>query len=159
MKYLLFFVLTVGVTFEWKSLETPEFKIKYSDTWELDQSGSQNTKFILYAPRESAAFRNNINLIVQDLKGLDLDLKKYADLSTSQIKQYLTDATIHQSETTGTKHTVIFSGTQGEFKLKWKQYYWVKGEKAYVLTLTTSQASFDNQLGTANPIMDSFVLK
>lgn len=117
-------------------------------------------KFYPFAPAQSATFRDNLNFIIQDLKGQNIDLNKFAEISVEQIKQFITNSKILQSETSaGPKHKIVYSGSQGQLNLKWQQYYWVKNEKAYILTFTADQLSFDKQMAEVNSIMDSFKIK
>ena len=72
----------------WKSFSQANYSIKYPATWELNQSGQMGTAFILFTPKESEKddFRENINLLTQDLSGRNIDLSKYTEISESQIK-------------------------------------------------------------------------
>jgi hypothetical protein len=161
MKYFIALSIVLFQT-GWKSLDEAEFKLKYPDNWELNQTGIAGTKFILFMPNaQPVTFRDNINLIIQDLTGQNMDLKKFADLSKAQVQQFITNANIATSETSadGKKHKMIYSGSQGQLNLKWQQYYWVKNEKAYILTFTADQNSFDKKIETARQVMDSFTAK
>src|SRR5260221_6358570 len=160
MKYLILLIYAIGFSYkpEWKTLKNSEFLIKYLGQWELNQSGISGTNFILFAPNQSPTFRDNLNLIIQDLKGQNIDLNKLTEISVGQIKQYITNSKILQSETT-TKHKIIYTGRQGQLNLKLDQYYWLNNEKAYVLTFTADQNSFDKQIEIVNSIMDSLKIK
>lgn len=145
---------------ELKTLDTSEFSIKYPDNWTVDQNGLSGTKFILYSPAiDGQAFRNNTNLIIQDLTGYNLDLDAFVKLSVDQIKQYIPAANIISSKTENGRHQIIYTGTHEQLKLKWKQYYRVQNNRAYVLTFTADQASFDENLELATQVMDSFIIK
>jgi hypothetical protein len=145
---------------EWKTLESTEYSIIYPDDWSLDESGMSGTKLILFCPViQGQAFRNNVNLIVQDLSGMGINLDKYIEISVGQIKQYITAAEIHYSQTKNSRHEIIYSGKNGELSLKWRQYYWVKDEKAYVLTFTADANSYEGQMKLVNKMMDSFTIK
>lgn len=143
----------------WKALDGTDYKLKYPETWELNTSGLQGTKFILFAHIEGAPFRDNINLIVQDLPDEDFTLQKYVEISEGQVKQFITGSDIIFSETSNSRHKMIYTGSLGQLKLKWQQYLWVKNNKAYVLTFTAAQDSYDKKVDMATEIMDSFVLK
>jgi hypothetical protein len=54
---------------------------------------------------------------------------------------------------------VIFFGIQRQFNLKFKQYYWIVKQKAYVLTLTCEQNQFDNFNEFGESIMNNFKIK
>lgn len=162
MKHLLILLFAFFQTSDWKALDDKEFSVKYPSSWEVNQSGIMGTKFILFAPSSPAvAFRDNINLGIQDLNGMNMDLKKFVELSSAQIKQLVTNGNILTSETSVEKqrHKIVYSGSQGQLNLKWQQYYWIKNEKAYVLTFTADQNTFDKGVETANRVMDSFTVK
>ena len=73
---------------DWKSLSENNYSINYPDNWELNKAGQMGTSFILFSPLSSKKdnFKENVNLLVQDLKGHDLDLDKYVEISEGQIK-------------------------------------------------------------------------
>lgn len=162
MKYLVAIILAFAlINRDWKTFQNSDFTFKYPDDWELDQSGTAGTKFILFAPNaQPAAFRDNINLIVQDLKGQNIDLKKYTKLSVEQVKQYIANAKILTSETVekNKKHKLVYSGNQGELSLQFQQYYLIGNEKAYILTFTATQKSFPSQIKLVDVIMESFAM-
>jgi len=155
----LFMVVHPGID-EWKTLENSEYEIKYPDGWVLDQSGLSGTRFILFGPIiQGQVFRNNINLITQDLSGQSIDLAKYVEISTGQIKEYITSSNILYSQTENSRHKIVYTGMHGEYSLQWTQYYWVKNNKAYVLTYTADKKSNDDTIGLATQVMDSFKIK
>jgi hypothetical protein len=75
-------------------------------------------------------FRENINLIIQNLEGQKInDLNSYTELSEGQIKTAIENSTIIQSKRINVLdkkgenneyHQMIFTGTQGTFKLKFE---------------------------------------
>jgi len=150
---------------EWKSLTEKNYSINYPKDWELNTSGLMGSSFILFSPpsSEKDQFKENINLLIQDLTGHNLDLEKYTAISEEQIKTMITDGDIIESKriTTDTlsQHQIIYTGRQGIFNLKFEQYYWVIGDKAYVLTLTCEESEFENYQKLGEKILNSFKLK
>ena len=63
----------------WKSLTENSYSINYPGNWELNKSGQMGTSFILFSPlsSEQDQFKENVNLLIQDLTGYNLDLDKY----------------------------------------------------------------------------------
>jgi hypothetical protein len=63
---------------EWNSIDDSKYFINYPSDWELNNSGLMGTSFILFSPVSSSQdnFRENINLLVQDLSQYDLNLDK-----------------------------------------------------------------------------------
>ena len=148
----------------WRLLSEQNYSISYPDSWKLNKSGQMGTSFILFSPlsSEQDKFKENVNLIVQDLTGHKLDLDQYVEISEGQIKTMLTDGNIIESKRIKTEtlhyHKIIYSGKQGIFNLKFEQYYWVVDDQAYVLTLTCEKNQFDNYQAVAEKILDSFSL-
>lgn len=147
---------------DWLTLEETEFSVSYPREWELVQSGQMGTSFILFAKQSSAQdqFRENVNLLIQNLAGMKIDLDKYVEISEGQIKTMITNGNIIESkrivENGSSFHKEIYTGDQGVLKLKFEQYYWVKKEKAYVLTFTAEVNQFDNYKGIGEEILKSF---
>ncbi|TVR78591.1 MAG: hypothetical protein EA412_08265 [Chitinophagaceae bacterium] len=156
----------VEIPENWKVLNKANFTIHYPDTFELDKSGHMGSSFMLLSNQTSEHdfFRENINLIIQDLKGYNINLDQYVEISEGQINTMITDGNIIESERVKGNnnrelHKIIHTGKQGLFDLKWLQYYWVVNEKAYVLTLTTEINQFDNYLTVGEKIMNTFKIK
>ena len=112
------------------------FSIDYPNTWELTENGQMGSSFVIFSPlkNEEDKFRENSNLIIQDLTGYNLDLEGYTKLSISQIESMINDGNVLSSETVkkgGKSHQkVVFTGTQGEFKLKFEQHYQIIENKS-----------------------------
>jgi len=152
-------------TEEWKSFVEDNYSIQYPNTWELNNSKQMGTSFILFSPltSEKDQFRENVNLLIQDLKGKNLDLDKYSKISEEQIETMLTDGKIIESKRikngTSTYQKIIYTGTQGIYKLEFEQYYWVEKDKAYILTFTSEENQFATYRSTGEKILNSFQLK
>ena len=108
-------------------------------------------------------FRENVNLIIQDLSQHQIDLDQYVELSETQIRSLIDDSKILESVRLTSNdlsyHKVIYSGKQGILDLKFEQYYWVVNEEAFVLTLTCEESQFDNYQEIGEKILNSFQVK
>lgn len=144
-----------------KILDDKEYTIKYPGTWEVNQSGQMGMSFALFSPLsfDGDQFRENVNLIIQDLSGHEMDLTDFVNLSENQIRTIMQDSEILKSEKSGDNHLMIYSATMGQYKLKFSQRYWLINNKAYILTFTAEQTEFDNYKGISNQIMNSFQIK
>ena len=148
-----------------KTLDLPGFSVQYPSTWELDQSGQMGSSFILFSPLESEKdkFKENVNLLIQDLTGQNIDLNKYTEISEGQIKTMITNSALVESKRikngSDEYHKIIYSGDQGIFHLQFEQYYRVVNHKAYVLTFTTEKEKFAEFTETGEKILNSFKLK
>ncbi len=163
--YLLLILLTISsfsyAQDDFETLDNEEYTIQYPSTWELNQSGQMGMKFGLFSPvgLYGDQFRENVNLISQDISSQNLDLTDFVNLSENQIKTMIAESSIQESKRVNDFHKLVYSGTMGQFKLKFQQYYWVVNGQAYVLTFTAERGEYDNYIGVAQQIMDSFQLK
>lgn len=153
-----------GQISDWNILKKESYKINYPKNWELNESGQMGTSFILLSPMtyQKDQFRENVNLLVQDLTGYNLDLDEYIEISEDQIKTMITNAKIIENKRVTSQNLdyqrVIYTGKQGNFNLKFEQFYWIIGHKAFVLTLTCEETQFDSYKLVGEKILKSFKL-
>jgi hypothetical protein len=147
---------------QWKTLKEANYSIEYPTSWDLTQSGQMNTSFILMTKAEDDKdkFRENINLIIQDLKGNEMDLQEYTKLSLAQISQMADSKLIENKplKRNPVCHKLVYTAQQSGMNLEFEQYYWVIGNNAYVLTFSAEEKKFKKYHITAEQIMDSFKL-
>lgn len=146
---------------DFKTLDDEAYTIQYPETWEVNQSGQMGMSFGLFSPIkfEGDMFRENVNLVIQDLAASPMDLTEYVNVSTKQIRTMILDSEILKSKTIGNYQQMIYTGTMGQFKLKFLQNYWIDNGKAYILTFTAEQSEYDNYEKVATQIMDTFKIK
>jgi len=162
---LLFTISVFGQTKEWNNLDEKEYSLKYPNNWEINKSGQMGTQFIIFSQltSESDNFRENINLIIQDLTGYNIELNEYVEISKKQIATMLTDCKIISSERVKKDgkefHKSLYSGRQGIFDLQFEQYYLIENNKAYVLTFTCETSEFSNFKKIGEEILNSFSIK
>ena len=146
----------------WETFSDADYSIQYPADWTLNNQGSMGTSFFIFAPldKESNQFRENINLLIQDLSGLNLDLDSYVKISEEQIEKLVSNLKMFESsrkKANGSEfHKFVYDGSQGVLKLHIKQYVWLKDEKAYILTYTTEQTQKDKHEDLSEKIMSSF---
>ena len=162
---ILFLIVNLSVfgqTNDWNTLNEKNYSIEYPSDWELNKSGQMGTKFILFSQLTSKndKFKENVNLIVQDLTGHNIDLNQYVEISENQIKTMISDGNIILSERVKKDEKefqrVIYTGKQGIYDLQFEQYYWVENNNAYILTLTCEITAFTDFKNTGEKILNSF---
>ncbi|MDJ0644759.1 MAG: PsbP-related protein [Flavobacteriaceae bacterium] len=151
------------VDHQWNQIEKESYSINYPSNWQLDTSGRNKTEFIILSKREeNDPFRENVNLIIQDLSNHIMNLESFVKLSEDVIKQ-TPSATIIESkkiENDGrTYHQIIWKGFISKQILKFKQLFFIKNNRAYTLTLTGREKEFENYLPIGDKILTSFILK
>jgi len=126
----------------------------------MDDSGINGTDFYIVLPHDSNNnFRNNINLLVQDLTKADLDLEKFVDLTESQIQSSGKLIKSERLNRNGVEYqSILFEANFGEGDLKFLQHDFVHNNKAYILTYTATVGTFEENLPKAQEIMNSFKL-
>jgi hypothetical protein len=132
--------------------------------WVIDSSRQMGTDLVLFSMLENGTdkFRENVNVLIQQVAGMNIDLAKYTAISTGRIKAMAADSKIEESKTikTGkaTYQKIIYTATQSGFKLKFEQYYYVTNKNAYVITLTTEISKFEIFKPLGEQILNSFAL-
>lgn len=140
------------------------FSLQYPSSWTA-QEGFMGTTFLTKSAleNENDLFQENINIVIEDLTGLDFTLKKYTELSYAQLENVISDYSIISNEKTlfanTDAETIIFSGTQGKFKLKWLQVYLLYNDKAYIITYTAEETKFVKYLPFIISIITSLELR
>src|SRR5688572_11228324 len=138
----------------WKSLDENGYVIQYPDNWDVDQSGQMGMSFLILSKQTSPQdnFRENVNLLIQNLTGLNIDIDAFVKISEDQVTTMYKEGKIYESKRIKNQaknfHKLVYSGSQGPFVLKTQQYYWVENDKAYILTLTCEAAQFDSYIQT-----------
>lgn len=150
--FIFFFILSTAISQQnseedilnakWRVFDSQNYVISHPNNWELDQSGQMGTSFMLFSPLTSTEdrFKENVNLIVQDIADYNLNLDQFIQMSEEQIKTMLTDGKIISSKRIEKEgediHMLSFSGTQGIFNLEFDQLCFIKEDKAYIVTVT-----------------------
>lgn len=135
--------------------------IHYPEDWSL-QENVMGTTALFFSPLtdETDPFRDNVNIIIQNLSAQPLTLEQYTALSLDQIHQYFTDVTVLASGKTriagGDAYMVVYTGKQGQFQLKWKQVWLIQNNMAYIISYTAQERDYDRYLESVDYLMNSF---
>ncbi|MGB1204533.1 MAG: hypothetical protein ACPG5B_02735 [Chitinophagales bacterium] len=149
----------------WKQVTAADYTFKFPFDWVVDKSGQMGMDLIVFSKvsSENDVFKENVNLIVQDLSNIDIDFEGYVELSNNQVKNILKNSKVMKNERIERDglifQEVIYSGKQNNYQLIFHQLYTIFDKKAYVLTFTGEEKAFADYKEIAAEIMDSFVLK
>lgn len=139
-----------------------DYTIQFPESWRLDTSGQMNTEFILFSPisNNKDDFSENINVLIQDLSEYNMTFEDYIETSLNQVNTLVPSSKIYEKGKV-TKggipyYKMVYSGYVAERMLKFKQYFYVIDQKAYVLTFTATTESFDEYVDLGTNILDSF---
>jgi outer membrane biogenesis lipoprotein LolB len=134
-------------TSSWKSYSGDGYSVKLSSDWSKTKGSSVvDIAFTYNGTGLNGDFAENINVVVQDLKGYDLDLESYKDLSMDQYAEldYNVDD-IYKKTIDGAKgYFCKVSGEESGINCSILQYFTVIGDNAYVFTFAADEDDFDN---------------
>lgn len=146
----------------WKTMNENGYSLQYPENWDLNKSGQMGMSFIILSglTSEKDKFRENVNLMIQDLTGQNVSLDKYIQISEGQIRTMLTNAKLIESGRLNANnsqfHKFIYTSDQGIYKLQTEQYIWLRNEKAYILTLSCETDQYEKYKETGEKILNSF---
>lgn len=151
---------------DWHKLSIDQYEIMHPIDWDIDTSGQAGTRFLLLSPiiDKNDQFRENVNLLIQDLTGHNLSLDQYVNLTENQVKTLIQNGEIIVSErvnigTNDEYHKMVYSGKQGIYDLKFQQYFWVIAEEAIIVTFTSEESEFEKYQSVGESILNSFIIK
>jgi len=150
-----------GQTLELTKFENKDFTFKYPSDWEFDDSGATGSLITVLSMPDDAddMFRENVNLIVQDISAFDVTLADYAEVSIPELEG--AGAEILKSTTfqNPARHEVVFNIEQNGYDLRMIQNYLVENGNAYVLTLICLRSGSDKYWEIGQKILESFTVK
>lgn len=140
------------------------YKIQYPKDWRLDTSKAMGTELFLFSPLENDTdkFSENVNIIIQDLGGQNIDLEKYKKITDRQITEIATDSKVYESLITEIDNKeyfkITYAMTQGKFRLKITSLCFIKNDKAYLATFGSEFDKYDQYKKIGEEILSSFCL-
>jgi len=152
-------------TKDWKTLSQDNYSIQYPADWE-SESKTDGTLFILKSPLESDSdkFRENINLVTEDLTGKGVDLDTYAKASLDQISAAYKDIKMIENKKMKVGSTeyykFLYTASPDNVHMELEQWFRIDKEKAYVLTFAVeSTAKYEKFKTVGENILSTFTVK
>ena len=138
------------------------YSIEYPQSWEFDDSGKFNSKFLIYSNTEILdEFRENVNLTVQNLPS-GTTLKKFEEVTKQQLSQVPKSKIIKSNiiKLNGKDvFEIVWQGYVTNNDLKFKQHCYLEDNKAHIVTFTATQDTYEKYEEKASNILNSFILK
>lgn len=131
--------------------------ISYPDTWE--NMTYPNTVFLLIRPLEEQGqkFRENVNLIISDSKGLTLD--EYTALTKlqfpKQLKNFEIIATNSKTIDGRPCKEIVYTHNHSDLQIEVAYYLFIIKGKAYEFTCSTLQSNYNTYYPLFSKIMSS----
>ncbi len=136
----------------------------YPSAWQVSEGfmGSA-AAFFTESDTEADEFTDYLMLTVEDTSPYILTLDDYLNISVEQVMRVIPDANITGSGRTtlagAEAQAIVFTGTQGEYRLKWLAVYTIRGERVYSLTYTAEEDSFEDYYRDMKDAIDSFEIR
>ena len=159
---LLFFLISTVISAQKLEKEIKEtlYSIKYSSSWKIDNTGRNSVEFYLFASPINENMGSNINLLIQNLDGMNLDLTKFTEISEKQIS---TNGKLISSELKNIDNQefqeLIFEANMNGKEMKFYQQYFVKNSKAFIITFTALISQYDKLEKEARIIINTFKIR
>jgi hypothetical protein len=138
------------------------YVIEYPKSWKTDTSKLMGADLFILSPLENAAdkFSENINILIQDLAGQNIDLEKYKEITELQIKELVTDGKIIESLilNNGVQpcYKITYEMIQAELRLKITSLCYISSNKAYLITFSSTIDKYDQYKKIGENILNSF---
>lgn len=146
-----------------KVLDFKPYKIDYPSTWSLKAGCAANECTIL-APRDTLTspdtYFESINLTFNSLPSASYTVDKYALFSIDYLPKVVKNFKVVEKKKL--KSNVIrltYSGEKDTFKQTWRQYYYVKASKVYIVTFSAETQKYDYYQHFIESFLNSFTLK
>jgi len=138
------------------------FSINYPALWSLEEN-TNGTAVLFYSPQENDLdfFKENVNVVVQDISGNPLNLKDYSQLAIEQMEAVFEDnMIILESEPTffagQSGYKLVFIGKSPETDLRYMIVWTVKGLTAYQVTYTALNSQYERYISKVKKMLKSF---
>ena len=138
------------------------FSISYPATWDF-QENKGGAAVIFFSPEENDLdfFKENVNVVVQDISGNPMTLKAYSELAIKQMQLMFKDnfVAIESAPTFvdgQAAYKLIFIGKGPDTELKYMSVWLIKDLTAYQITYTALFFQYDRYIGKMKSMVNSF---
>ncbi len=147
-----------------KSYITAEYSISYPESWFLDESRKTSPAILFLSPLTDTAdqFSENVNILKQNLKGREIDLSQYKQISEAQFRKYAVNGNMLNSriEKKGDteRYYMEYLMTLNSNDLHIISICYIKNDMAYLITFTANTKTFKFYQQTGLSMLESFKL-
>lgn len=140
------------------------FTIKYPENWEKNVT-TEYVTFLSAVESDSDAFRENVNVVVQDLSQQPTTMAEYTQATKDWISeskgvlQLEREIQFAGNAATEVAYTMPANSIGLDLELMFHQLWIIKDDKAYLLTYTAQPDRYEKFEAQAAEIFKSFVLE
>lgn len=140
------------------------FTISYPRHWKNETSGMLGTICFIYAPADDSTdkFRENVNVLIQDLKGMNIDLEKYKEITEKQLTNFFPNSKPEESIIKGEGdqrfYSLRYTMDKDGVTIKIISKCYIKDEKAFLATFGAESKRYELYKKIEEDCMNSFNL-
>ena len=144
-------------------LDKKAYSMNIPTGWKI-QSDCQENLCSLLSPVDTLSyidrFVDNINITVDKLPSPSYTVDKYAQFSISYLPSVVKNfKVIEKKKVKSNGYLVTYKGEKSGFAQTWRQFYFVKNSKVYIVTFATETIKYEKYLPIVDPFLNSFKLK
>jgi hypothetical protein len=145
------------------TLDKKGYSIKIPDQWKIMDNCQENLCSLL-SPVDTIGyfdvFIENINITVSDLPTKSYTVDQYSQYSIKYLPTVVKNfKIIDRKKLKPNVFRMTYQGEKNNFKQTWRQFYYVKAGKVYIVTFASETEKYDKYLPVIDPFLDSFKLK
>lgn len=145
---------------DWKVIDKADYSLHYPKDW-IKKTDMEDTEFFIYSPQTDTEdlFRENISLVIEDLKGTGYGLNKYVKAALKTLKKNIIESKRIRKAGRDCQMIVYTQDFPDKYTIKSELYIWVKNERAYILAFGYVIEENNPMQQAGNEIIRTFKLK
>ena len=152
-----------SITDSIKVLDFKPYRIDYPSSWRLKASCAVNECSIL-SPADTLSwpdgYTESINLTFNPLPSASYTVDQYAKFSIDYLPKVVKNfKVVEKKKLKSNVVRVTYSGEKDTQKQTWRQYYYVKSSKVYIVTFSTETSKYAAYQPFIEPYLNSFTVK
>jgi hypothetical protein len=167
-----FFIILVSLEFSananlltdsTKVLDFKSYKIDYPSTWRL-KTGCVVNECSILSPVDTLSwpdgYTESINLTFNRLPSASYTVDQYAKFSIDYLPKVIKNfKVVEKKKLKSNVISITYSGEKDTHKQTWRQYYYVKSNRVYIVTFSTETSKYAVYQAFIEPFLNSFTLK
>lgn len=161
MRYLILIFSLLVLKSHANSVDSLGYSISIPEGWKVKE-GCNESDCSYLAPQDNNqdTFLENINITVADAPAKNYPVKKYSDFSIGYLPSVIDHFDLLERKVLpNNAEYIIYKGEKSGYPQTWKQYYFIKGLKLYILTFTAETSRFEEYIAKIQDNLDSFKIK
>ncbi|UBM59121.1 hypothetical protein LAG90_00415 [Marinilongibacter aquaticus] len=145
------------------SVDFPAYKMTVPYLWRIKPGCVEGQCTFISRPDTLLDFDSyieSINLTVNKLNNSGYTALKYADFSIGYLPKVVKGFKLLEKKKIGSNaYRITYMGTKNSLKQTWRQYYYVKSGKVYIVTFSAETRKYEFYQPMIEPFLNSFALK